>query len=88
MTLNDVSSLLHLPIEGMLVAHEVSMPRTEPIETMVQLLGADVDQAWYPVERTNGAHARFRWLNDIFKEHLRKAQQAYMLVIWLRCRRN
>jgi len=29
MTLNDVSSLLHLPIEGMLVAHEGSMPRTE-----------------------------------------------------------
>jgi len=37
---------------------------------MVQLLGADVDQAWYQVERTNGAHAQFSWLNDTFKECL------------------
>ncbi|RHN78792.1 hypothetical protein MtrunA17_Chr1g0169811 [Medicago truncatula] len=73
MTLNDVSSLLHLPIKGMLVAHVGSVPRIEAIETMVQLMGADVDQAWYQLERTNGAYARFSWLNDIFKERLQKA---------------
>lgn len=57
----------------MLVAHVGSVPRIEAIEIMVQLLGADVDQAWYQVERANGAYARFSWLNDIFKERLQKA---------------
>ena len=74
MTLDDVSCLLHLPIEGMLLAHEGSVPITEVVGMMVQLLGADVVKAREQVERTNGAHAQFSWLNDNFKERLREAQ--------------
>jgi len=76
-TLDDVSCLLHLVIEGMLLAREGSMPKTKAKDMMVHLLGADVVKAWKQVERTNGGHARFSWLKDIFKEHFRQAQEAH-----------
>lgn len=40
MTLDDVSCLLHLPIDGMLLSHE-SMTWDEAVEMMIQHLGAD-----------------------------------------------
>jgi len=44
---------------------------------MVQLLRADMVKAWEQVERTNGAHARFILLKDVFKERLQKAHKAH-----------
>ena len=44
-TLDDVSCLLHLLIEGMLLAREGSMHKTEAKDMMVHLLGADVVKA-------------------------------------------
>jgi len=44
MTLDNVSCLLHLPIQGTLIDHnEMSMP--DGVDMMVELLGVDVDKA-------------------------------------------
>jgi len=51
MTLDDASSLLHLPIEGMVVAHEGSMPRIEAVEMMDQLDLANVIMSLYVEHR-------------------------------------
>jgi len=40
----------------MILAHEGLMPKTEVVNMMVQLLGADMVKAWEQVERKNGAH--------------------------------
>ena len=44
MTLDDVSCLMHLPIEGMLLNHDGPISRTD-VDMMVQLLGANVAKA-------------------------------------------
>jgi hypothetical protein len=68
-TLDDVSCLLHLPIDGMFLSHE-SMTRDEAVEMMIQYLGADPGDAIEEVNDTRGAHSRFAYLRRIFKERL------------------
>jgi len=58
MTLDDVLCLLHLPIEGMLLGHVGLVSRTNAVDMMVQLLGADVAKTVGQVENTNDAHGR------------------------------
>jgi hypothetical protein len=57
-TLDDVSFLLHLPIDGMLLSHE-SMARHEAMEMMIEHLGIEPGDALKEVIDTNGGHARF-----------------------------
>jgi len=45
MTLDDVSYLMHLPIEGMLLDYGGLVFRTDVVNMIVQLLGADVVKA-------------------------------------------
>ena len=47
MTLDDVSCLVHLPIDGMLLSHEA-------IEMMIHHLGADMGDALKEVTDING----------------------------------
>jgi hypothetical protein len=54
-TLDDVSCLLHLPIDGMLPSHE-GMTRDDAVEIMVRYLGSDLGDALLEVTRTRGAH--------------------------------
>ena len=50
-----------------------AISKTDATDMMVHLLGADVVKVWEQMEKTNGAHAHFSRLKDIFKEHLREA---------------
>jgi len=54
-TLDDVSCLLHLPIDGMLLSHE-TITRDDAVDSMVTHLGSDPGDALLEVTRTKGAH--------------------------------
>jgi len=49
-TLDDVSCLLHLPIEGMLLSHTF-ISRDEAVDWMVTYLGSDLGDAHLEVTR-------------------------------------
>jgi hypothetical protein len=68
-TLDDVSCLLHLPINGMLLSHE-AMTQNNAVEWMVEHMGIDPGQALVEVTRTKGAHCPFSYLRRIFKERM------------------
>jgi hypothetical protein len=70
-TLDDVASLMHIPIDGMLMSHG-SISQDEAVEWMVEYLGSDLGDALKEVEKTKGAHCRFSYLEIIFKERLKK----------------
>ena len=57
-TLDDVASLLHIPIDGMLLSHG-SISRDEAVEWMEEYLGSSTSDALKEVEKTKGAHCRF-----------------------------
>jgi len=70
-TLDDVSCLLHLPIDGMLLSHE-AITRDVAVEWMVTHLGSDPGEARVKVTKTKGAHCRFDYLQRIFKQHMKE----------------
>ena len=55
MTLDDVSCLLHLPIDGMLLSHS-AITRGEVVDMMVKHLGFDPGDALIEVNQTKGPH--------------------------------
>jgi len=70
-TLDDVSCLLHIPIDGMLLSHKlISRDGAVAVEMMMTYLGSTVGDALDEVTETRGAHARFSYLRRIFKERL------------------
>jgi len=70
MTLDDVSYLLHLLIDGMLLSHE-TISRDNAVDMMMMgYLGSSAGDALDEVTETRGAHARFSYLRRIFKERL------------------
>ena len=69
MTLDDVSCLLHLPIDGMLLSHE-TISRDDAVDVMMRYLGSSAGDALDEVIETRGVHARFNYLRRIFKEPL------------------
>ncbi|XP_024630198.1 protein MAIN-LIKE 1-like [Medicago truncatula] len=70
-TLDDVASLLHIPIDGMLLSHG-SISRDEAVEWMELYLGSSTGDALKEVEKTKGAHCRFVYLEEIFKDRLKE----------------
>lgn len=76
MTLDDVSCLLHLPIDDMLLSHE-SVTRDDAVEMMIEHLGADPGDSLKEVTDNNGRHARFSYLRRIFKERLLEQLEAH-----------
>jgi len=70
-TLDDVSCLLHLHIEGMLLSHE-TITRDDAVDWMVTHLGSDLGEAHVEVTHTKGAHCRFGYLKRIFKERMKE----------------
>ncbi|XP_024634854.1 protein MAIN-LIKE 1-like [Medicago truncatula] len=70
-TLDDVASLLHIPIDGMLLSHG-SIPREEAVELMEEYFGSDTGDALIKVDKTKGAHCRFSYLERIFKDRLKE----------------
>jgi len=70
-TLDDVSCLLHLPIEGMLLSH-ASISRDEVEEWMETYLGSNPGEALVEVTKTKGANFRFGYLQRIFKQRMKE----------------
>jgi len=68
-TLDDMSCLLHLPIDGMLLSHE-TISRNDMVDMMMRYLGSSAGDALGGVTETRGAHARFNYLKKILKERL------------------
>jgi len=69
MTLDDVSCLLNLPIDGMLLDHK-SISRGDVVDMMIRYLGSNPGDAIEEVTDPKGSHARFSYLRRIFKERL------------------
>ncbi|XP_045822299.1 protein MAIN-LIKE 1-like [Trifolium pratense] len=69
-TLDDVSCLLHLPIEGSLLDHNNTLNKDEVAMMMVSLLGAKPFDAKTQVRVTKGAHAKITYLKELFASHV------------------
>jgi hypothetical protein len=52
-TLDDVSTLLYLPFEDLLLDHNGSLFINDATKLKVQLICADMEEADYDVKRTN-----------------------------------
>jgi len=70
-TIDDVACFLHIPIDDMLLSHR-TITRDEAVEWMEEHLGSDPGEALIEVEKTKGAHCRFRYLQKIFKECMKE----------------
>jgi len=70
-TLDNVSYLLHLPIDGMLLPHRF-ISRDEAVEWMVTYLGSDLRDALVEVDKTKVAHCQFGYLQKIFKQRMKE----------------
>ncbi|XP_024626843.1 protein MAIN-LIKE 1-like [Medicago truncatula] len=70
-TLDDVASLLHIPINGMLLSHG-SISRGETVELMETYLGSSTFDARRELKKNKRVHCRFGYLEEIFKERLKE----------------
>lgn len=68
-TLDDVSSLLHLWIKGRLLDHS-RMSRPDALYMMVTYSGTDLEDDLKELEDTKGCHARFPFLEKLYIHHL------------------
>jgi hypothetical protein len=68
-TLDDMSYLLHLPIDDMFLSHE-TISRNGEVDMMMRYLGSIAGDALDEVTKTRDAHAQFSYLRRIFKERL------------------
>jgi len=68
-TLDDVSCLLHLPIDGVLMSYEF-ISRDDAVDLMIRYLGSDPSDALKEMTNTRGEHAMFSCLTKIFKQCL------------------
>ena len=75
MTLDDVSCLLHLPIDGMLLSHK-SISRDDAVDMMMRYLGSSPGDAFDEVNETRDAHEQFSYFRRIFKERLLQQLEA------------
>lgn len=73
--LNDVSCLLHIPINGRFLDHG-KMTKDEALERRVEYLGIDQRDAMNELDKTMGVHARFVYLKKVYDDVLLSAQQA------------
>jgi len=76
-TLDDVSCLLHLPIDGMLLSHKL-ISRDDAVDLMIRYPGSDMGDALEEVTSTRGAHARFSYLSKIFKQRLLRQLKVFL----------
>ncbi|XP_047148910.1 protein MAIN-LIKE 1-like [Vigna umbellata] len=67
-TLDDVSSLLHLPVLGQL-CHLEEVDFEDSRRAIVELLGVDGERVGAELHAAHGAKVRVNWLRDIYAEH-------------------
>ncbi|XP_017413036.1 protein MAIN-LIKE 1-like [Vigna angularis] len=82
-TLDDVSSLLHLPVLGQLCNLE-EVDFEDSRRAIVELLGVDGGRAGVELHAAHGAKVRLSWLRYIYAEHCEQrhweyAARAYLL---------
>ena len=87
-TLDDVSSLLHLPILGQFPTY-VPLEYNRVATILAELLGAEEARGKAEMRQCRGVHVRLIWLRDIYKECCAQeawecAARAYLLHL-LRC---
>ena len=70
-TLDNVSCLVHIYIDGMLLSHE-TITQDVTVEWMVTHLGSDPGEAHVEMTKTKGAHFRFGYLQRIFKLRMKE----------------
>ncbi|XP_052728538.1 protein MAIN-LIKE 1-like [Vigna angularis] len=68
LTLDDVSSLLHLPVLGQL-CHLEEVDFEDSRCAIVELLGVDGGRAGAELTAAHGVKVRLSWLRDIYAEH-------------------
>ncbi|XP_006574844.2 protein MAIN-LIKE 1 [Glycine max] len=82
-TLDDVSSLLHLPISGALHSfHALSMEEARFL--LIELLEVSAEEARAETSLTRGAYVRLKWVRDIYETRCQARQwivaaRAYLL---------
>ena len=64
-TLDDVSSLLHLPITGAFYTYE-GIDSYGAVEKLVDLLGVRASEARAETQYCKGPHVRLSWLRDVY----------------------
>ena len=84
-TLDDVSTLLHIPVTGKFFSHPV-MSRDLACALLVSLLGVSLGEAMVETSATRGAYVRFSWLRDVYavqlqEDHLENAARAFLLYL-------
>lgn len=68
-TLDDISCLVHLPIRGKLLYHKRT-DREEASEKRVTYFGDDLSDAENEVADIRGAHARYKFYEKLYKDHV------------------
>ena len=82
-TLDDVSSLLHLPITGAFYTYE-GIDSYGVVEKLVDLLGVRASEARAETHQCRGSHVRLSWLQDVYRSRCSvmqwtEAARAYLL---------
>ncbi|XP_024626761.1 protein MAIN-LIKE 1-like [Medicago truncatula] len=74
-TLDDVSNLLHLSIEGRMMDHDAKVDRDHEITLMTRLLGMSDSVARSASKTKYGAHISYPALKRLYEEHLTEARR-------------
>jgi hypothetical protein len=74
-TLDDVSNLLHLPIEGRMLDHDAEVDRDHGIILITMLLGMSDVVACAASKSEYGAHISYPALKRLYEEHLTEARR-------------
>ncbi|XP_040867895.1 protein MAIN-LIKE 1-like [Glycine max] len=82
-TLDDVSSLLHIPITGALLSFE-PLATSDAVALLTELLEVTPDEATAETRQAGGPHVRLSWLRDMYQSRCRARQwvaatQTYLL---------
>ncbi|XP_045797515.1 protein MAIN-LIKE 1-like [Trifolium pratense] len=75
-TLDDVSCLLHIPVDGRMLHHILPTGKDEGVRWMVEMLGSTEREALDEVKKTKGAHCRFVYLRRLIERHIKTTKQA------------
>ncbi|KAJ1391828.1 Aminotransferase-like, plant mobile domain [Sesbania bispinosa] len=77
-TLDDVNTLLHMPVHGRFFFLP-SLGKDEAKELLVTLLGVSYSDAHEEIEYTRGPSVRLSWLRTVYENSLSYATRAYLL---------
>ncbi|KAH1241359.1 Protein MAIN-LIKE 2 [Glycine max] len=69
-TLDDVASLLHLPITGVLHTFE-PLVTLDAIRLMTELLEVSHEETTFEIRQDGGPHVRLGWLRDLYQSQCR-----------------